>query len=904
MPTIAPSSCAAPSWSLKLLVVSLLLACFVISLPGCGGCWQEDPVAKKKREEQEEKLKKKKKLEKRKPDFELAAPQVLPNEPPTAEKPQEKAGETRDAGMRVKPGHWFAASQFGKANNFDFLGELETYPMDRNNAPLEVQQTNTRVVMHRPASLPKGQAKFFETIYFLPRRSSELDFSYSLRAVLGQARGGGAPVDASAPLYRSLKDYEYFFVVLAGNANSYSYLPLLESVTLRDTADFNGNLLEMSYYRVSLPKIGKRAPLPSNALTWTTIAYVLWDDLDPAILTQEQQQAMLDWLHWGGQIIISGPNSLDKLKGSFLAPYLPAASTATIKLDQAAFDELNDRWSIAQKSKLRGSPRVTVLPEKPMLGIELKKHTDAEYIANTGRLLVERRVGGGRIVVTAFPLSDNRVQNWAYYDSFFNACLLRRPARKFSQGEYSGLQVTWADKELSGFARDPRMSSTLRYFTRDIGYLSGDVAQFDPTVVVAGEDTAAELAEAAIRRSQARFSDMAEEDNAEPSVTLSLHPDIDDWHFNGYHSAPEQGVAGWNDFSGAADAARGALREAAGIRIPQADFVLKVLGAYLLVLVPLNWLVFWLIGRVEWAWIATPLIAIAGSIAVIRMAQLDIGFARSRTEIAVLEVQGGYDRAHLTRYSALYTSLSTAYDLHFEDSTALVLPLASPHSQQRTLTATEEVQFRRDKQVSLSDVQVASNSAKMIHSEQMLDIDDPIELTGTETAGLRLKNNSRLTLRDAAVLRKTASGDIEVAYIEIVKPKTMVPLRFQPTDPNRPQPKEWDQSYVMSVAGPQKEQDQGQVRLYKLAELATRRLRLNPGDVRLVAWSSEDLPGMMVDPESAQVSTHAIVIAHLQRGQLPPAQPDENVSADFKTYIEEPDPDAPQVDPNGGVPAP
>ena len=34
-----------------------------------------------------------------------------------------------------------------------------------------------------------------------------------------------------------------------------------------------------------------------------------------------------------------------------------------------------------------------------------------------------------------------------------------------------------------------------------------------------------------------------------------------------------------------------------------------MLAIYLLVLVPLNWLVFWLIGKVEWAWIAAPLIA-------------------------------------------------------------------------------------------------------------------------------------------------------------------------------------------------------------------------------------------------------------------------------------------------------
>ena len=50
----------------------------------------------------------------------------------------------------------------------------------------------------------------------------------------------------------------------------------------------------------------------------------------------------------------------------------------------------------------------------------------------TGGLVVERRVGGGRIVVTRFPLTDVRIKQWKNFDGFFNAVLLRRPARVFS----------------------------------------------------------------------------------------------------------------------------------------------------------------------------------------------------------------------------------------------------------------------------------------------------------------------------------------------------------------------------------------------------------------------------------------------------------------------------------------
>src|SRR6185369_1146986 len=111
-------------------------------------------------------------------------------------------------------------------------------------------------------------------------------------------------------------------------------------------------------------------------------------------------------------------------------------------------------------------------------------------------------------------------------------------------------------------------------------------------------------------------------------------------------------------------------------------------------------------------WIAAPIIAIAGAAAVIRLAQLDIGFARSRTEVAVLEIQGGYERAHLTRYTALYTSLSSSYTLAFDESSALAAPFPSKKLDESYLSISQytDVAFRRDKETSLSGVQVSSNS--------------------------------------------------------------------------------------------------------------------------------------------------------------------------------------------------
>ncbi len=65
------------------------------------------------------------------------------------------------------------------------------------------------------------------------------------------------------------------------------------------------------------------------------MSHVVWDNYPPDTLSVSQQQAMLDWLHWGGQIVLCGGagQSFSVLRDSFLGPYLPGEATgATVPL--------------------------------------------------------------------------------------------------------------------------------------------------------------------------------------------------------------------------------------------------------------------------------------------------------------------------------------------------------------------------------------------------------------------------------------------------------------------------------------------------------------------------------------------------------------------------------------------
>jgi hypothetical protein len=744
------------------LLAWLLVTLWLVPLVGCSGCWSSNPAAKKltAEEELEEREKKKKKLaEKPKPDFEMAPTIILPNE--VGQDVEDDGTEKKESAPKVvfytKPGHWVAGLQLAKANNFDFQGDLRTFPMDANELPLDVQYTDFRLSLSRPASLPKGQIKRFETMFFLPKREGNFSKSYSLRTELRASRSSRLP-EVINVAGNSLREHEYYFVVLAKNQAAYVDLTKLDSLQLQGS-DLSFALPDepqpaTRFYHAVFPRVDKGVPLPSHPLAWTMIAYILWDDLDPTVLTKEQQTALLDWLHWGGQLIISGPNSLDRLKQTFLEPYLPATSGQAITIDADRLSTLNEHWSVKAVKPLKKPAAIVVLKDKPLVGVELQKHADAEWLPNTGELAIERRLGSGRIVVTAFSLSAMPYRFWASRDNFFNACLLRKPGRNFelNNGE---LQMHWTGALARAQDDDARIATRLRYFSRDIGKMSDPSVRTRSQPITNLDSPAASTEESS--------------EEAIQKVPGFLEPRYKDGivseRFAGYSSDDLAGVAGWNDFSGAADAALAALNDASGIKIPRADFVLKVLLVYLAVLVPLNWFVFWLIGRVEYAWVAAPVIAIVGALAVVRLAQLDIGFARSRSEIAVLESHAGYPRAHVTRYTALYTSLSTSYDLRFEDPDALALPFALSLGHTRGgLRPATDIALTQNKTIELSDVQVQSNSTGKLHIEQILNLPSPFVLTGDEARGWQLENGSDFTLRQAGVLRRRADDRVEAAY--------------------------------------------------------------------------------------------------------------------------------------------
>jgi hypothetical protein len=811
----------------RLLVVLLSLEC----LAGCGGCGSDaakkaqTPAEKAKAEaekkKQEEEAKKNKEPFKMQPITPLLSEVII-------------STENQEPIRLAKPGHWTATVQRMLANLDNFNGRNTVAATDSRQRPVTLPETEFAIISSRPALLAKGRAKRVMNELLPPAGNSRASVSSTLEAP------GGAAVDAREDLWTMMPSHQYFLAVLASEPARYAYLSHTDAVEA-PFQDENG--VEQPHYRVALIDGAKAMPLPDNVLAWTSVAYVVWDEVNIDRMTPEQQQALVDWIHWGGRLIVNGPDSLAALRGSFLAPYLPADGGDARQIGDGDLAALNEFWSV----RAPGTPRPAPLKAtKPWSAVVLKPHADALPLAGADGLFYEAPVGAGSVVVSAFQLAERDFINWPGFDGFLNGALLRRPGRLFREEaddlSWVGLQAIWKNQAYRDHARDAYFTTPLRWFARDFGTAANSsVSYSQPAINPTNPWGGMPLEEA---------------------TAVVDRPG---------------GLGAWNEFSDVSNAARQSLSDAAGVRVPGASFVVTCLAVYLLILVPLNWALFYALGRVEWAWIAAPLIALAGTVAVVRQAQLDIGFVRSQTEISLLELQGPHPRGHLSRYMALYTSLSTVYNTEFADGSAVATPFparAARDPREAALSGSmKTVEFEKYDKPRLKGLPVSSATTQFLHSEQMLPLAGGLRLShpSTNPRALQLENKTGYDLSDAVVIHRRPSGSgwrYEGCWLGQVRSDTSQLLNIADLAPERDRllfaaeraaAAEFDPHKRLNVDGLLKLA----FRFDGLAENQFDPLQGGRDEWRLVARIDEPLPGAQTSPAASQVAGSTVVLAHL-----------------------------------------
>ncbi|MEM0927107.1 MAG: hypothetical protein AAGJ83_13780, partial [Planctomycetota bacterium] len=311
----------------------------------------------------------------------------------------------------------------------------------------------------------------------------------------------------------------------------------------------------------------------------------------------------------------------------------------------------------------------------------------------------------------------------------------------------------------------------------------------------------------------------------------------------------------WNDESDIIRTMRQLLQSQAGIEIPGSDLVLKALALYLLLLVPVNYLVFRLMNRLEYAWFAVPILAILGAAYAARQARLDIGFARSNSEIAMIEIPKDYDRGHLTRMVGVYNSLSSNYEVQFKTSGGIASPLKNEPYPGTDVRPRFRVSFEEGP--SLADFAVLSNRMRYVRCEAMTDLG----------GGIRIDDNG-------LVINETDHEILDVVLVRNLGDQSETAL------------------VGMLGVGEGKEVDWRTeaaavpsdlpMRVNALMEELVNQRNTPSGSTRLVGRIEASLPGIEIRPAAGQQSGQTVVLAHLSYAAPRIPEPDANLITDFR----------------------
>ncbi len=773
-------------------------------------------------EKREEALK-----ERQRPPIEFFRSQVLPN----------------DILPYIKANHWSMIGLELRANHEDYEGTLQSRPVTLADQPHEV-------VYRRDARLIKGQRARLTLPVLLPAIPKEMGLQLIRPEAIRQDEEWMASL-------RVLEPHQQMVVVLSKAANDHylRWSQMRATLPASSRRDDVAAQEKQRYYRMVLPLEPDKPLLSAHPLTWSPISHVIWDGLAPESLGVGQQQALVDWLHWGGQLVIvggAGP-AFAPLRESFLAPYLPAdPSGENVMRTGAQLKALSDAYAPPASGHDPDDPipsnipwaeswdkmgrrykhpePIRSAPDKPMFIAGLRPKAGASTIPLGGPddppLGVEWKVGRGRVLMLAVSLSNPDLMGWSGFDTLVRRVVLRRPEER---------QVSSLAFDAAGSLVAPRFSpltgpdlTTVRYVSRDLGAPNRQAVDEDGMPI------------------------------SSSTYAASMNPG---------EPVYEVPVGEWLDSSALPSLSRSVLEKASGIEIPGSSFVLKVILAYILVLVPVNYLACrYLLRRREWAWVLVPVLSLAFAVGVERAAAYDVGYDSSCDEVDLIETHGDYPRGHISRFASLYSTGRVRFSISYpKDPTALALPLATGRSL-RGEDATQS-SFQTQPIPALTGFQVQPRSLALFRAEQMATLPGTVTLSPEGQGPRTVANESSLDLNDAWVVEVQPAGEWKAVELGKVDAGARVPLGPLGSDEPRVAP------------------GSGQLHPSEfLGLLLKRAVAARPeevGELRLIAWSGKPLPGQAIDPPVDRHRGFTLVVAHLRPAPVPdPASPRYNVLAD------------------------
>lgn len=757
-------------------------------------------------------------------------------------------------GNAVKPGHWYQTRHKLKANFGDESLVASMFDIDKQELPMPPWAQGIPLQFERNVSLAKGQEKTIELKVLQPDEFRQIDPSGNTSTNVSlftryALRGLGSPILEESFLLKAMPEYQYDMLILSREVSPYTFWRGLDCIVW-PLYEPDEKFRVTPHRIIDIPESELPNSIPNQLTTMTSISHIVLNDAMLGNLTTEQQSAILDWLYFGGTLILNGPDAIGSIENSFLRPYAPLQQTSTSLLSESMLDTLNNSWSLrfskgeripfANETLREKALQIPILNGSLATADDQKSPLPAQWVEQLEGLVAERFFGQGRVVMTTFPMTNPMFVNWPSYSALIHNGIFRKPPRIPSLGieplvEYDG--------DLKGTEMSPIHNTRLRIWARDL-------------------DATTMRNEAFIR------SNKIDEELQHPDHRKKI------------------GFGAWNASSHLLLSITDALRESSGITVPMLSTVLKWLAAYLIVLVPINWLLFRLIGKLEYAWLAAPLIALAGVFVVARGVRLDVGFTRSQNTIQFLELHNHYPRGVLSSYHALYTSLTTNYQAVFSDNTdnalnavnssGVLCPMPA-HTIGRTANRARMLEYKvaDEKGNGFHSFPVLSNTTGMLQSEEMVELSGSISITPTsnpqssDPANSPLQwnvtNNSPLNLRHVAVLGIDSQDQLQLGWVAAIPPNSNLSISPTPQPNSQRASEQWLDIDDPAIA-------------YLLQDIC-KHYPLGRNEWIALGWIQENPSRLQITPASLQAQSKAIVLLHLTTASPAPINHDVRLYA-------------------------
>jgi hypothetical protein len=171
------------------------------------------------------------------------------------------------------------------------------------------------------------------------------------------------------------------------------------------------------------------------------------------------------------------------------------------------------------------------------------------------------------------------------------------------------------------------------------------------------------------------------------------------------------------------------LRWLVQAELPSTAFVAMYLGLYIIILVPVNYLVFRSIKRLEWAWFTIPVWALVFAYGAYYIGSFSQHSVVITNQISLIESKPNANYGSATTFCSVYSPLRKWYTLRFEDPKAFPMIPAESNFRQQSMASNEDLTVSFDSNSnSIEDFLIYHWSQRVFKAQHSVQVGEGVDL--------------------------------------------------------------------------------------------------------------------------------------------------------------------------------